>query len=158
MRFLINLLIGWPERIAQYLLALAPLLARIVVGWVFMLSGWGKFHDLPHLIDLFTNDWGIPLPRFFAPFTAGVELFGGVFLLLGLLTRISAGALAVTMVVAIVSAKWSDVDSLETLLGFDESEYFALFTWLAIAGAGKLSVDHLLLRWIGSSGQPTTPG
>jgi hypothetical protein len=33
------------------------------------------------------------------------------------------------------------VDSLETLLGFDEFEYLALFLWLAIAGAGPLSVD-----------------
>jgi putative oxidoreductase len=76
-----------------------------------------------------------------------VEFFGGLFLLVGLLTRISAGALGVTMIVAIRSAKWADVDSLETLLGFDEFEYLALFVWLAIAGAGALSVDHLLQRW-----------
>jgi putative oxidoreductase len=153
MRFIVNWLIAWPERVAQYLLPLAPLLARIVVGWVFMWSGWGKFHDLPHLIELFTSDWGIPFPKVLAPVTAGIELFGGIFLLLGLLTRIAGGALAVTMIVAIVSAKWADVDSLETLLGFDETEYFALFTWLAIAGGGTLSLDHLLLRWAGRSGR-----
>jgi putative oxidoreductase len=65
-----------------------------------------------------------------------------------LLTRISAGALGVTMIVAIKAAKWGDVDSLETLLGFDEFEYLALFLWLAIAGAGPLSVDHWLQRWL----------
>jgi hypothetical protein len=43
------------------------------------------------------------------------------------MTRISAGALGVTMIVAIKPAKWGDVDSLETLLGFDETEYLALF-------------------------------
>jgi putative oxidoreductase len=79
-----------------------------------------------------------------APFVSGVEFFGGIFLLLGLMTRISAGALGVTMIVAIVSAKWADVDSLETLLGFDETEYLALFVWLAIAGAGSFSLDRLL--------------
>jgi len=31
------------------------------------------------------------------------------------------------MIVAIKAAKWGDVDSLETLLGFDEFEYLALF-------------------------------
>lgn len=82
-----------------------------------------------------------------APFVSGVEFFGGIFLLVGLLTRISAGALGITMIVAIRSAKWGDVDSLETLLGFDEFEYLALFLWLAIAGAGKISVDNLLERW-----------
>jgi putative oxidoreductase len=50
------------------------------------------------------------------------------------------------MIVAIKAAKWSDVDSLETLLGFDEFEYLALFLWLSIAGPGAVSLDHLLLR------------
>jgi putative oxidoreductase len=76
-----------------------------------------------------------------------VEFFGGLFLLLGFMTRISAGALGITMIVAIRSAKWADVDSLETLLGFDEFEYLALFLWLAIAGAGAVSVDHWLEGW-----------
>jgi putative oxidoreductase len=76
-----------------------------------------------------------------------VEFFGGLFLLVGLLTRISAGALGITMIVAIKSAKWADVDSLETLLGFDEFEYLALFLWLAVAGAGPVSLDHLLQRF-----------
>ena len=43
-------------------------------------------------------------------------------------------------------AKWDQVDSLETLLGFDETEYLALFLWLAIAGAGRFSIDRLLNR------------
>jgi putative oxidoreductase len=154
MRFLIDGLIGWPERIARYLLPLAPLLARITVGWVFLWSGWGKLNNLPQITENFIS-WGIPFPQILTPFVSGVEFFGGIFLLLGLFTRISAGALAVTMVVAIISAKWSDIDSLETLLGFDETEYFALFTWLAIAGAGKLSIDHLLLRWIERSDKPS---
>jgi putative oxidoreductase len=66
--------------------------------------------------------------------------------LVGLFSRISAGALGITMIVAIVSAKWQDVDSLETLLGFDEFEYLALFLWIAIAGPGIVSLDHLLQR------------
>jgi putative oxidoreductase len=81
-----------------------------------------------------------------------VEFFGGLFLLLGLLTRISAGALGITMIVAIASAKWADVDSLETLLGFDEFEYLALFLWLAIAGSGSVSLDALLERWFKREG------
>ena len=67
-----------------------------------------------------------------------------VLLILGLCTRISAGALAIVMIVAIISAKVSLIDSLQTLLGFDEAIYFAVFTWLAIAGAGKASLDYLL--------------
>src|SRR5271156_2399670 len=146
MNKLLDGLIGWPQRVASYLGWLAPLFARITVGWVFMWSGWGKLHNLPQITENFIS-WGIPFPHFFTPLTSGIEFFGGLFLLLGLLTRISAGALGVTMIVAIRSAKWADVDSHETLLGFDEFEYLALFLWLAIAGAGRLSIDELLERW-----------
>ena len=146
MAFLVNWLIGWPARVAQVLLPLGPLLARITVGWVFLWSGWGKLNNLPQIEENFVS-WNIPFPHLLTPFVSGVEFFGGVFLLLGLLTRISGGALAVTMLVAIKSAKWGDVDSLETLLGFDEFEYLALFLRLAIAGAGMVSVDHWVERW-----------
>jgi len=142
---LIDWLIGWPERVARHLEWLAPLFARIVVCLVFLWSGWGKLQNLPGVTENFAS-WAIPLPHILAPFVSGVEFFGGIFLLLGLMTRISAGALGITMIVAIKSAKWGDVDSLETLLGFDETEYLALFLWLAIAGAGTVSIDWLLRR------------
>jgi len=138
-------LIDWPRSIAAHLAWLGPLFARITVGWVFLWSGWGKLNNLKLVTDNFVG-WGIPMPHVLAPFTSGVEFFGGLFLLAGLLTRISAGALGVVMIVAIRSAKWGDVDSLETLLGFDEFEYLALFLWLAIAGPGALSLDQWLQR------------
>ena len=145
MRMLAQWLIGWPERVSRYFTWLAPLFARITVGWVFLWSGWGKLHSLPQVTDNFVG-WGVPFPHVLTPLVSGIEFFGGLFLLAGFLTRISAGALGVTMIVAIRAAKWGDVDSLETLLGFDEFEYLALFVWLAIAGAGPVSLDHLLQR------------
>jgi putative oxidoreductase len=138
-------LIDWPRRVAGPLQWLPPLFARIVCGWVFVLSGWGKLHNLPQVTQNFVG-WGIPFPQLLTPFVSGVEFCGGMLLLVGLLTRISAGALGITMIVAIAAAKWGDVDSLGTLLGFDETEYLALFLWLAIAGAGRVSLDYLLER------------
>jgi putative oxidoreductase len=147
MKFIVKWLIDWPAHVGRHLLWLAPLFARITAGWVFLLSGWGKLNNLPQVTENFIG-WGIPFPHVLTPFVSGIEFFGGLFLLLGLFTRISAGALGITMIVAIRSAKWADVDSLETLLGFDEFEYLALFLWLAIAGAGRLSLDYLLRsRW-----------
>jgi len=156
MSLIVRSLLDWPESVARHLTWLAPLFARITVGWVFLWSGWGKLHSLPQVTQNFI-EWGIPLPHILTPFVSGVEFFGGLFLLLGLLTRISAGALGITMIVAIKSAKWADVYSLETLLGFDEFEYLALFLWLAIAGPGKVAVDPWLQRAFGGRGATGSP-
>jgi putative oxidoreductase len=145
---LLNLLILWPERIANHFLWAGPLIARITVGYVFMLTGWGKLQNLDRVTEYFTS-LGIPAPHILTPFVSGLECFGGLFLILGVLTRISAGGLAVTMIVAIVTAKWAEVDSLHTLLGFEETLFFAIFTWLAIYGAGKASLDYVIKERLG---------
>ncbi|MFO0388362.1 MAG: DoxX family protein [Alphaproteobacteria bacterium] len=143
MKKLLNLLILWPERIANHFLWAGPLIARITVGYVFMLTGWGKLQNLDNVTEYFTS-LGIPAPHILTPFVSGLECFGGLFLILGVLTRISAGGLAVTMIVALITAKWAEVDSLHTLLGFEETLFLAIFTWLAICGAGKASLDRLI--------------
>jgi putative oxidoreductase len=145
MNILLDALIDWPRRVAVHLAWLAPLFARLVTGWVFLWTGWGKLTHLPLVTDNF-GTWGIPAPQVLAPFVSGVEFFGGILLLAGLLTRITAGALSVVMIVAVLSVQWPEVDSLLTLLGLEEIMYLALFLWLAIAGAGRLSLDHLLER------------
>lgn len=137
----LNLLIRLPQRIANHLLWAGPLLARLTVGYVFMLTGWGKLQHLDRVTEYF-GSLGIPAPHILTPFVSGLECFGGLFLILGIFTRVSAGGLAVTMIVAIITAKWSEVDSLHTLLGFEETLYLVIFTWLAISGAGKISLDH----------------
>ena len=154
MGFLVNLLISLPARIASHFAWTGPLIARLIVGYVFMLSGWTKLNNLPVMIERFT-EWGIPAPKILTPFVSGVECFGGAMLILGLFTRIPAAMLAVVMLVAIKSAKWGDVDSVETLFGFEEATYFAVFLWLAIAGPGAASLDRLLLRATGSE-EPKT--
>jgi putative oxidoreductase len=149
-KFIVNLLILLPAKIASFFPWVAPLVMRVVVGYVFMLSGWTKLHNLPQMIQNFT-EWGVWFPKIMTPFAASVECFGGAMLILGLFTRIPAGMLIVVMLVAIRVAKWEDVDSLETLLGFDEVSYLAAFLWLAIAGPGAASLDRLLLNATGNS-------
>lgn len=144
---ILTLLIVLPEKLSTYFTWTAPLAARITVGYVFMLTGWYKLNHLPDMIEAFTS-WGIPYPEILTPFASGVECFGGALLIMGLFTRIAGGMLSVVMVVAIISAKWSEIDSVETLFGFEEVAYFVIFTWLAIAGAGKASLDYLITRSI----------
>ena len=145
LHFPLKLFIEWPEKIAGCFLWAGPLVPRVVVGYVFMLTGWGKLNNLPQMIQNFA-DWGIPYPEILTPVASGIECFGGVLLMLGLFTRVSGGALAVVMLVAIKSAKWDDIDSVETLFGFEEVAYFVIFFWLAIAGAGKISLDNVITK------------
>ena len=146
MKFLIDFLINGPERLSAWFSWLPPLFARIAVGWVFLWSGWGKLNALPFVTQNF-REWGIPFPEIMTPFVSGVEFLGGLLLLLGLFTRVAAVPLVIVMIVAIISAKWGEVDSLATLLGFEEVLYMALFGWLAVAGPGPVSLDRLLQNW-----------
>ena len=95
------------------------------------------------------RDWGIPLPEFFTPFAFGIEFVGGLLLLVGFLTRFAAVPLMIVMLVSIIAAKTGEIDSIVTLLGFEEVSYFVMFGWLAIAGPGPVSVDHFVLRAAG---------
>jgi putative oxidoreductase len=145
MNVLVAMLIAWPRNVARHLEWLGPLVARIVTGWVFVWTGWGKLTHLPLVIQNFEG-WGLPAPGLLAPLASGIEFLGGILLLIGLLTRISAGALGVVMIVAIAFVQWPEVDSFLTLVGLEEVMYLALFLWLAIAGAGRVSIDHFLER------------
>lgn len=150
MSFIGKWLIDIPEQLSRYFLWLPPLFARVVVGWVFLWSGWEKLNALPQITQNFI-DWGIPFPQFMTPFVSSVEFFGGLLLLLGLFTRVAAVPLVIVMIVAIISAKWDQIDSLETLLGFEEVSYMALFGWLAVAGPGPISLDYLFQKLRGNA-------
>ena len=153
MKSIVFLLVALPAQIASYFPWIGPLIMRLVVGYVFMLTGWAKLNNLPQMIQNF-SEWGIPFPGILTPFVSGVECFGGAMLMLGLFTRIPAAMLTIVMLVAIKSAKWESVDSFETLLGFEEATYLAAFVWLAVAGPGAASLDRLLLRMTGQENEP----
>jgi putative oxidoreductase len=148
MNAFVTVFYDWSLAVARLFAWLAPLAARITVGVVFMGTGWTKLHNLPAITKNFTA-LGIPAPEILTPFVSGVEFFGGLLLLLGLLTRFAAVPLMIVMVVAILSAKAGDIDSLETFLGFEEVSYFVMFAWLAIAGPGPVSLDHFILKAAG---------
>src|SRR5678815_950910 len=125
---------------------IGPTLARLTVGLIFIGTGWGKLHSLGDVTDFFTS-LHIPAPGFNARLTAATEFFGGLLVLVGLGTRLASLPLAFTMVIAILTAKRPDIDGLTTLVGFDEWTYLVLFLWLAVAGAGPLSLDNVVTRW-----------
>jgi putative oxidoreductase len=155
MNAIVTVFYDWSRIVAGWFGWAAPLAVRITVGVVFLGTGWTKLNNLPAITKNFTA-LGIPAPEILTPFVSGVEFVGGILLLVGLLTRFAAVPLMVVMVVAIISAKAGDIDSLETFLGFEEVSYFVMFAWLAIAGPGPVSLDHLILKATGRN--PTEHG
>jgi putative oxidoreductase len=146
------MLIGVIENALHKLRALAdraaflgPTLARLTVGLVFIGTGWGKLHSIPDVTSFFT-DLHIPAPGFHARLVAGTEFFGGLLVLVGLGTRLVSLPLAFTMVIAILTAKRPNIDGVTTLVGFEEWSYLVMFLWIALAGAGPLSLDALIGR------------
>jgi putative oxidoreductase len=132
--------------IAAALAWAGPTLARLTVGWLFVVSGWGKLHDLEQVIDYF-GELGIPYAELQAPFAAGAELVCGALVLIGLCTRLAAVPLIITMIVAIVTAQRDNVHGLADLFGLIEWCYITLLVWLGVAGPGPLALDTLLVRW-----------
>src|SRR5437868_15514008 len=108
--------------VADRLGFLPPLLARIVVGAVFVSTGWGKHHNLEQVTGFF-RDLGIPYPELQAPFVAGTELVCGTLVLLGLAARFAAVPLICTMLVAIKTAIWPDASGVLDLFGKIETLY-----------------------------------
>jgi putative oxidoreductase len=86
-----------------------PSITRLVVGWVFVSSGWGKLQNLEGVVAFF-RDLGIPVPELQAPFVAGTELVCGALLLAGLATRLAALPLGVVMAVASATALRDRID------------------------------------------------
>jgi len=123
------------------------LLVRLYWGWQLVQTGWGKLQNIPRVTEFFTS-LGIPLPGLNARFVSATELVGGILLGIGLLSRPVALLIGADMFVAYLT------DGREQLLSFfsDPSKFFGYdaFPFLGtavlvvIAGAGKLSLDHLI--------------
>jgi putative oxidoreductase len=127
---------------------LAPLIGRFAVGLLFVSTGWGKVHDLNKVTQFFVS-LHIPAPALNAVVVAYSELICGTLLVIGLLTRLATIPLIVSMIVAILTAKLSDIHGLFDLVGADEFTYLCVLIMLALIGPGKASLDRLLVQRLG---------
>jgi len=86
---------------------------------------------------------GIPAPGVLGPFVAFVEFFGGIAILLGLLTRLAALGIAATMVVAILTVHLKNGFFAPTGVEFPLSLLGSAIA-LIITGAGDFSLDAVI--------------
>ncbi|MEJ7846846.1 MAG: DoxX family protein [Pyrinomonadaceae bacterium] len=89
-----------------------------------------------------TASMGLPMPVFFAWAASFSEFFGGIFLALGLFTRLSSFFIAVVMLTALVGVHAADP--------FQKQELAFLYLFIALAfllkGSGDWSIDSFLRK------------
>src|SRR6201981_3217367 len=136
----------WHDHIfnlVSYLQSPFLLLLRLYWGWQLAQSGWGKLHHLSNVGEYFST-LGLPMPAQMAVFIACVEFFGGIFLALGLASRITGLVLTVNLTMAYV------IGDREAMLSFfsDPDKFIAAapFAFLLVSlivlvfGEGKVSL------------------
>jgi len=138
-------------RLASALQFVAPLLTRITLGHAFFLTGGGKIANIEDFVG-FMAARGIPFPEANAAFVARLEYYGGMALVVGLLTRLVAAGLAGTMVVALLgeeqfaeSWRWSGDLGPTDIPSF---VFLVMLMWLVLFGPGPVSLDKLVSRWL----------
>jgi putative oxidoreductase len=136
---------AFAARVGGLLSFLPPLVVRLGVGLVFVQSGWGKLHNLSQVTEFFA-ELGLPAPAAQALFVSSTELVCGALVMAGLATRYAAVPLMITMLVALRTALWDQLESVSSIFGLIEGLYAVIFAWLAIAGPGAVSADALLER------------
>jgi putative oxidoreductase len=114
---------------------------RLAVATIFIRHGAQKLflYGFAGVTGAFTQ-MGVPFPGVTGPFIALLEFFGGIALLIGLLTRLIALGFVFDMLVAILLVQLKR--------GFSgyELEFLLLTSSVALflTGAGRFSVDALL--------------
>jgi putative oxidoreductase len=119
---------------------LALLILRLVLGIIMIGHGYSKvFGGLHHHVQMVSS---LGLPGWLAYFSAAAEFLGGILVVLGLLTRCAALAIAINLMVAIVKVHWHN-----GLLGNGGYQFPLALAAIAFAliffGAGPIALEGL---------------
>lgn len=128
----------------QHLFLLA---IRLYWGYAFHVAGCDKFAHIDKVIGFF-GSLGIPFPEANAYLVATIECVGGWCLILGFASRLASIPLAITMVVALVTAHYgaaSEILSNPTKFIVEVPVTFLLTSLTVfVFGPGWISIDYLV--------------
>lgn len=122
---------------------------RLILAATFIAHGYSKLYGGVDGFAGFLGQLGVPLPVLAAWLVTFVELFGGIFLLAGFMTRLSALAIGINMLTAIalvhIGQGFMMKNGPSGPAGYEwQLALAAMCTTLLMRGAGSLSIDHLL--------------
>jgi putative oxidoreductase len=141
--------LGYADGIAEQGRDVLLLLGRVLLGWIFVSSGWRKLMDIPGFVATMPRRG---LPEFLGYVAPPVEFIGGVCLLLGFATRYTALVMLLFVVTASFSSHryWTITDAAQYA---NQSSHFwknvsmkGGLVLLFITGAGRYALDRLLMR------------
>jgi putative oxidoreductase len=147
----LDFLYAWLVFVANHLQSPFLYVLRFVFGIQLMQAGVGKLLNIQTPIGYFT-DLGIPFPVENAWLVGFTETFGGMFLALGLLSRLTAIPVFINMTVAYLT---TEQKALHELLSFNTDDFFSaapFLFWLTaiivlVFGPGAYSLDYLIAAW-----------
>ena len=125
------------------------LAGRLLIGWIFVQSGWRKLWDISGFVATMPRR-GLPdFLGYIAPF---VEFFGGLCILLGFATRYSALLVLLFTIIASFSSHryWTFTDPAQ--YGAQHTQFWKNTSMkgglvlLFITGGGRFALDWLLMR------------
>ena len=132
------------------------LVARVIVGLLFFLSGRGKLF-VPERREQMRQtliEAHVPFPEFNALFVSTLEFVFGLLLVFGAITPIACVMLSGVMIVAIATTAIRNIKATSPLGWLSEFFYLpevlclVILVCLFFSGAGWLSVDHLIVSKI----------
>ena len=134
---------GFAERSRDGLL----LLGRLLLGGIFVLSGYGKLMGLSAFAASLERN-GVPFASAMAPIGATVEFFGGLAIVLGFETRYAAALMVAFVIVAtLISHRfWEYQDAARQMQQTHFSKNMAIiggFVLLFVQGGGRFAVARL---------------
>ena len=122
------------EKITTYV----PLVARILIGLLFLVAGVGKLGDVAGFTGFLTSGG---LPAFLAWPTIALEILGGVALIVGFQTRIFAVLLAGFTLLAALLYHFQPADQMQMTMFLKNLAIAGGLFLLFANGAGAMAVD-----------------